>query len=122
VSIFGPVEQHRTLSVMPTFRCPAECGHCGTMSSPRERTVLSLESILSAIDQAAELGYEVVVFTGGEPTLARRPLLTALQRATDLGLITRVVTNGYWARTAKAADRTMAQLVGAGLREIKGAG
>jgi len=118
VSIAGPVSRHRILSIMPTFRCTAECTHCGTESSPRERTQLELDHILNAIDQAAKLDYDIVVFTGGEATLARRNLLQGIKRAASYGLPVRVVTNAYWAITDAAADRCINSFVKVGLTEI----
>lgn len=114
----APIRQGRTLSIMPTWKCTAECGHCGTLSSPRERTSLSLDVMLSAIDEAADLGYQVVVFTGGEPTLAGRSLLTAIRRAASYGMTTRIVTNCYWAAKDVTAKRRADSFVRAGLREI----
>src|SRR3954447_17880862 len=105
----------RTLCVMPTFRCTAECTHCGTLSSPREGTWLGEAEMSSAIDQAAELGYAKVVFTGGEPMLAGGRLVRGVRRAAERGMWVRVVTNGFWASSDAAAERKLAELVGAGL-------
>ena len=69
------IPRYRSLSIMPTYRCTAECLHCGTLSSPREKTWLPIEHILKAIDQAADNDYKVVIFTGGEATLADRNLI-----------------------------------------------
>ncbi len=118
MKIFDRLQNHRTLSIMPTFQCTAECTHCGTVSSPREKTWLSLECMLDAIDQAANNGYEVVVFTGGEPTLAGKNLLLAIERATARGLITRVVTNAYWAVNEKGTKSRISDLTNVGLHEI----
>jgi len=74
--------------------------------------------MLSAIDQAAQRNYQVVVFTGGEPTLAGKNLLVAMQRAASHGLIVRVVTNAHWAVSDEHAGRRIASLMSAGLSEI----
>jgi len=103
---------------MPTWKCPAECTHCGTLSSPREKTRLPLVDIISCIDQAAENGYKVVFFTGGEPTLAGKNLISAIERASTKGLFTRIVSNAYWAINDKTAKKLISDLVRAGLTEI----
>ena len=118
MKIFDPIPEHRTLSIMPTFRCTAECNHCGTMSNPRESTWLPLDEMLSAINQAAASGYEVAVFTGGEPTLAGKNLLAAISEAVSLGLVVRIVTNAHWAKSERSADYLVSKLVEAGLNEI----
>jgi hypothetical protein len=74
--------------------------------------------MLSAITQAAENGYKVVVFTGGEPTLAGDSLLRGVEQASARGLVTRVVTNAWWATEDEVAYRWAVSLVRAGLNEI----
>jgi MoaA/NifB/PqqE/SkfB family radical SAM enzyme len=103
---------------MPTYQCTAECMHCGTLSSPREKTWLPSDLMLRAIDEAKERGHKLVVFTGGEPTLAGKELIKAISYARSLGLMTRVVTNAYWAVNNRAAKERMNSFVGAGLQEI----
>src|SRR6185295_7777711 len=87
----------RTLSVMPTYACPAQCKNCGTVSSPRDRNNIGLDTMLSAINQASELGFFNVVFTGGEATMRWDDLIEAIRQANRLKLPTRLVTNAYWA-------------------------
>lgn len=108
----------KTLSIMPTYTCTAACTHCASMSSPQVRTNISLAVILDSIRQAKELGFYNVVFTGGEATLRRKDLLTAISYAHELGFPTRVVTNAHWAVTLPSAERALADLIGAGLDEI----
>ncbi|MGI0134439.1 MAG: radical SAM protein, partial [Candidatus Micrarchaeaceae archaeon] len=108
----------RTLSIMPTYTCPAACKDCGTLSSPQDHNKISIETIKSAIDQARTLDFVNVVFTGGEPTLRWRDLLEGIRYASDAGFPTRVVTNAHWARTMERAQRVIDALVAAGLTEI----
>jgi hypothetical protein len=116
--VFDPLPQHHCLSLMPTFRCTAACEHCGTFSNPHNRKSLSLDQMLSAIDQAAENRYKAIVFTGGEATLAGDDLLQAIQRASSFGITTRLVTNAWWAKDDEAANRLAMSWVRAGLKEI----
>lgn len=115
----GLFQGRKTLSLMPTFACPAACANCATLSHPQERTNLNLETILEAICQARELGdFAEVVFTGGETTLRWRDLLQALSYAHTLGFRTRVVTNVYWASSLEKARGRVDELISAGLSEI----
>lgn len=118
MTMFDPIPKHRTLSVMPTYQCTAECTHCGTLSSPREKTWLPVDTMLSTIEQAAENGFKLVVFTGGEATLAGKNLLLGIQKAASLGLLVRLVTNAHWAVNEKGADKRVQEFVAAGLNEI----
>lgn len=108
----------KILSIMPTYTCPAACTHCGTLSSPQERSNISLDTILSSIRQAKELSFGLVVFTGGEATLRWKDLLRGLSYARELSLPTRLVTNAHWAHTQETARRKVDELIAAGLTEI----
>ncbi len=114
----GILRKRRTLSIMPTYQCNAECSNCGTFSNPRVKERLSLAQICEAIDEAAALNFVNVVFTGGEPTLAGVTLHRALAYARSRGLHTRIVTNGYWARSLPAARKKLGELIDYGLQEI----
>jgi MoaA/NifB/PqqE/SkfB family radical SAM enzyme len=108
----------RTLSVMPTYACTAQCKDCGTVSSPRDRNNIALETMLAAIDQANELGFQNVVFTGGEATLRWDDLVEAIRHASGLQMPTRLVTNAYWAVNEEESTRRVRELADAGLLEI----
>ena len=108
----------RTLSVMPTYACQAQCKDCGTVSSPHDRNNLALKTMLSAIDQANELGFLNVVFTGGEATIRWVELVEAIRHANRLQMPTRLVTNAHWATDEEEANHRVRELVDAGLREI----
>ena len=107
-----------TLSIMPTFTCPAACADCGTLSSPRERGRLELAHVLAAIDEARQLNFHNIVFTGGEATLEWKTLLQGIRRAADHRLPVRLVTNAHWATSLDVAREKIAALIDAGLSEI----
>src|SRR5207249_7965204 len=83
------------------------CRHCGILSSPTNRNRMTLELAERCIRQAAALSPKIttLVFTGGEPFLFVPDLERMIGLCYDLGLSTRVVTNGFWARdTARGRD------------------
>jgi hypothetical protein len=114
----GIYQGSRTLSVMPTFKCNASCANCGTLSHPGEGMGLDLTIMLNAISQASRLGFGNVVFTGGEATLRWKDLLRCLEHAKAEGLITRVVTNGVWAKNLTLGHKRIGELRQAGLDEV----
>ena len=114
----APLERKRILSVMPTFRCTAACKHCGTLSHPGVKTALEPAVVIDAIRQAASAGFGLVVFTGGEATLAGDDLLDAISETRSLGLLSRLVTNCHWACDQEAADAYVGLLKRHGLNEI----
>jgi len=77
------------------------------------------DRLRSLIGETAELpSIRLVVFTGGECFLLGNVLNELIKRATDRGLMTRCVTNGYWATSRNAAKQRIAEVAAAGLKEI----
>lgn len=107
-------------SIFLDYRCNYACAHCSVGSSPD--TIFPMpEDLLTQIitEELPRLpGLNVVVFTGGEPTMRRRELLRGLSLAKEQGYITRLVTNGWWGRSASKAAAWLDELVAAGLDEL----
>jgi MoaA/NifB/PqqE/SkfB family radical SAM enzyme len=82
-----------TLQIHPTLRCNLRCAHCYSDSGPWARSALASGRVVEAIAYAAELGYERLSVSGGEPLLygGLREILLA---ARDYGMRTTVTTNG----------------------------
>jgi hypothetical protein len=109
----------RTVTILGTYRCTAACKDCCFGSNPGITERLSLDKILDFIGQAAELrSVKVVVFSGGECFLLGSDLVKAVKCATDKGLSTRCVTNGYWAKSPVQGEKILATLRAAGLSEL----
>jgi MoaA/NifB/PqqE/SkfB family radical SAM enzyme len=110
----------RAITVLGTYRCTAECEHCCFESNPRLKQRLSLDQIVHFIRESAESfpHVETVVFSGGECFLLGDDLNEAIRVATSLGLGTRCVTNGFWAKSLKHGRRRLEGLRAAGLREL----
>lgn len=113
------LEPH-TLTVLPTSRCTAECRHCAMSSGPHRTESIGqedLEKILTEVFAAAP-SLQIVVFAGGEPTLIGDALHRAIRLCAGHGLLTRVVTNAYWATSAEVARDKVQALRDAGLHEL----
>ncbi len=108
-----------TLVFMYSYKCNFECDHCSIGSSPREFTVLELDYLEKVIREAYWIpSIKVVVFTGGEPTLFPEHLKRGIKLAADLGFVTRLVTNAWWASTYERARKFLEELATLGLREL----
>jgi hypothetical protein len=102
-----------------TNRCTARCDDCPIVpsSSPPQR--IRLEDIIRITDEVRAWGaLELVVFTGGESFLLRNDLVKAVAYMKDCGILTRIVTNAYWARSRAAAVQKLSELKEAGLTEL----
>jgi len=93
-----------------TRACYQNCRFC---SNPPTGVELTPDEMRSEIDQLADLGYDGIILTGGEPSTS--PLLFgALEHATARGLRNRMITNGQM-----LADRDyFARCVDAGLEHV----
>lgn len=93
-----------------TRECKQFCRFC---SNPPSGVDLSLPELEEMLEDLVKRGYDGVILTGGEPTIAPL-LLPAIEKARDKGLFIRMITNGQ-----KISDRGFLQeLVAAGLRHV----
>lgn len=108
-----------TITILPTYNCTAACENCCFGSHPGIAERIPLARILDYIRQAAELGtVKLICFSGGECFTLGPELVIAIAKATELGIATRCVTNGYWATSEEQARTVLDPLSRAGLREI----
>lgn len=102
-----------------TSTCPLRCRYCGVNAGPDNKSRLSLHFMKRIIDESYEIGIRgVVVFTGGEPLVLGKDLLSAIGHASNRGLSTRVVTSAYWASSRDRALNVLGDLKKAGLTEL----
>lgn len=110
----------RTLTISTTYQCTAACKNCCVRCTPDVKQLLDFSSLKSIIDEVLHSfdSVEVVVFTGGESFLLGDSLVDAVKYVKERGLVSRVVTNAYWAVSYDKAVSTLRPLVEAGLTEI----
>ena len=109
-----------SITILPTYRCNAACEQCCFESNPDVEGRLSRQEIFDIIEGAKRdfATLKMVVFSGGECTLLKDDLFDAIRLATSLGLRTRIVTNGGWAKTKRTAANVADKLAAAGLKEL----
>ena len=93
----------RVLHLHPTRRCNLECLHCYSESGPASRDTIATEVAVSAVADAARLGYTMLSVSGGEP-LMYPGLWALLDEARRAGMTRAIVTNGV-SLTAPIAAR-----------------
>jgi hypothetical protein len=112
------LEPH-TVTILTTDKCTAECRHCCMNSSPEREHRLTYAQIERALRQFFDhYNIKVVVFAGGEPTLLGKDLLDAIRFCKLNGVVSRIVTNAYWAHSYEAALAKCTELREAGLDEF----
>jgi len=108
-----------SLTILATYRCTAACKDCCFGSNPFIQGEIPLERILGYIDQAAKMRtIKLVVFSGGEAFTLGKKLDAAVARCASHGMLTRIVSNSYWASTEEFAVRRLSELKAAGLTEL----
>lgn len=107
------------LTILGTYKCTAQCENCCFDSNPFLTARLTLPEILQFIREGAQQPTcKMVVFSGGECFLLGDDLVAAVALATSLGMTTRCVTNGFWAKNPAHGRRRLEALVQAGLTEL----
>lgn len=74
-------------------RCNERCLHCYASSAPEVEGALEQSICEGIIDDAAEVGFQSIQFTGGDPLLCSF-LPEMVERATGRGLSVEIYTNG----------------------------
>ncbi|MEU8148067.1 StsB family radical SAM/SPASM domain sactipeptide maturase [Nonomuraea sp. NPDC048901] len=87
-----------------TDGCNLRCPYCYASSEKPLPGELNTAESLDLVTQAAELGAEVVIFTGGEPML-RKDLFDVAGRVKELGMRANIITNGTIIRKQETARR-----------------
>src|SRR6185503_7098523 len=103
------------IALMVTRRCDMACGHCSVASGPHIKDEPTEESLLHALQEAAAAGVRVVTLTGGEPMLREETVLRLLHECRRLGMGSRIVSDGFWGKTASDASSRLQALRKAGL-------
>lgn len=97
-----------------THRCPLQCPYCSNpVELDKSNAELTTEEWRRVLGELAEIGVLQIHFSGGEPT-ARRDLLDLVQRATDVGLYSNLITSGVMLTRDK-----LAALADAGLAHVQ---
>jgi MoaA/NifB/PqqE/SkfB family radical SAM enzyme len=109
-----------TLSIITTYKCTSSCKDCCFQSNPQRKEKLNVTDIKKYITETVNTfaSIKVLVLTGGECFLYGKRLEEIIKHASSLSLMTRVVTNGFWAKKYDKANEKIKNLVEAGLNEI----
>lgn len=109
----------QVLTILATYKCTAACENCCFESNPFLTKRITIDEIISFIKEGLQFqSIKVVVFSGGECFLLGDDLVKAVRFASERGVKTRCVTNGYWATSIEAGRKRLQELKEAGLDEL----
>jgi radical SAM protein with 4Fe4S-binding SPASM domain len=94
----------RTVYYAITEGCNLRCPYCYASSEKPLPGELTTAESLDVVEQAAEMGAKLVVFTGGEPMM-RRDLFDVAGRVRELGMQANIITNATLIRTPERAHQ-----------------
>jgi len=81
-----------------TNQCNARCHDCPVVSIKNMPARLKPEVMMRVVDEVSGWGtLRLVVFTGGESFLLGKDLYKTVAHVAKKGILTRIVTNAYWA-------------------------
>lgn len=114
--------QITSVDFLITFRCNANCKHCGYRAGPSNHGYMKVDDAkkwLSTLASAHPL--QSITIHGGEPLLffPNYCLERILRYATELNIPKRgIITNGFWATDKETARRKLTKLKSCGLTNI----
>jgi MoaA/NifB/PqqE/SkfB family radical SAM enzyme len=115
----GNTRVTKTLGILLTNHCNAECSFCCKSSSPRDKRGLEMEENIELINQAKRNGFEQIGFSGGEVMLNFNRLLTLAVECKKLNLSFTIATNGFWAKNKESGRLKLRELKKYGLTLIQ---
>ncbi|MEO6188107.1 MAG: radical SAM protein [Ginsengibacter sp.] len=93
----------RIVQIHPTLNCNLACKHCYSSSAPGLKEGLDVALLLNILEQARDIGYNVVSMSGGEPFIYKS--LEELMSQTKLmGYFNSVTSNGMLITNGKAKN------------------
>lgn len=109
-----------TLTLITTYKCSARCENCCFECSPNKTEKIPLEVAINHIEKVHSLyeNIKIVVLTGGECFLDFGYLISLIKHINSLGMLSRVVTNAFWATNKGTALRMLTECHATGLNEI----
>lgn len=111
--------QTHILSVFLDYKCNFWCDHCSVGSNPRLAVPMEEGVFNVLLDELCRLeSVKLVAFTGGECTLHMERLTKGIEAAKRAGKMTRIVTNGWFAKSDAQTEKFLDQLCEAGLDEL----
>ena len=116
--------QVRTIGIILTFQCNAQCRMCCFECGPDRKEQIPTSVVERVIKEAAthrSNGYaslKTIAFSGGEPFLRYQDLLKFVGMAHDFEFESSCTTNCFWAKTPADAERIVAELCDAGLTKL----
>ena len=109
----------RNIAFGYSTQCNIRCRHCVAADASPNAAKMELEQARAIVNEMARSKVTGISFTAGEPLLYYNDICGLLDLCRANGIYSRVVTNGYWARTPDKADQVVSGLLASGLSQLR---
>ena len=100
-------------------KCNVRCEHCVAAGEIRHTSTMALSTAKSIISKMAAADVKGISFTAGEPLIFLSEIIELIKICAINNIYSRVVTNGFWAKTSQSSDTIILQLKSAGLSQLR---
>jgi len=100
-------------------RCPAQCKHCGTSSTPFYKEKLSMEIIEKILKSLPNYSLDTIGISGGEPLLFYDDILKIGDIAQKYNIQLIIFSNAFWAYSDAHAKKYLFALKDRGLDSLR---
>jgi organic radical activating enzyme len=100
-------------------QCNIKCEHCVAAEDDYKHKKMDLVRARGIIDEMAGANVKAISFTVGEPIIFLKDILSLIRLCNRYGIYSRVVSNGFWAKTPEQADNIVSDLKINGLSQLR---
>jgi len=100
-------------------QCNIKCDHCVAADELSRNVKMDLSKAKAIIEEMAHYNVTGISFTAGEPLLFFNDIRDLVQICKKNGIYSRIVTNGYWAKTKEHSDNIVSELMLSGLSQLR---
>jgi MoaA/NifB/PqqE/SkfB family radical SAM enzyme len=110
---------NRQIAFGYSTKCNLKCDHCVASNDSIPHGKMERDKAAVIITEMARHKVTGISFTAGEPLLYPDDICHLVGLCNRLGIYSRVVTNGYWAKTGAQSDTMVSQLLQSGLSQLR---
>ena len=109
----------KSLAIGYSSKCNNNCAHCIARPAFPSEVKMSFENAKDIILQAKSIGTKKIWFTLGEPFLYIDDIKKLVSLCNSLGIMTRIVTNAFWASNSQKSDEMVKEMGDCGLTQLR---
>ena len=113
------MQTFRKIAFGYSTRCNVACGHCVAVEGHDGYQKMDLARAKTIISEMATAHIKGISFTAGEPLIYLNDMMDLLGVCKKNGIYSRIVTNGFWAKSIDCAEEVVSALKTAGLSQLR---